>query len=293
MKHTFIGAGGVGGVLGTIFAHAGEDVTLVVRPGTAGTYTGESSLTSHFGNLRSRVKIAEVVSEVPDVLWITVKATQLQDALAGIPNSVSPKAIVPLLNGTDHVQVLRSRFGDDRVIPATIAGEMERVSPGNYVHPSPFLRLNVASAGSPLLDPAFEQLRRFGAECNYVEDEQTLLWTKMGFLAPIALSTSAANSTIGGVLSDPERRRKLHESIRETAHAARIHGAILDPEATINMIDNAPGQMRSSMQKDVAAGRQPELDAIAGPILRTAKAHGFPVAATQDLVDEIKRRILK
>ena len=293
MKHTFLGAGGVGGVLGAILGNAGEDVTLSVRPGTAGSYPLEITLTSHFGQLKSRVKIAESVSEVPDVLWITVKATQLQDALAGIPSSVSPAAVVPLLNGTEHVQVLRSRFGDDRVVPATIAGEMERTSPGHYVHPSPFLRLNASSSGRPVLDGTFEKLRRFGAECNYVEDEQVLLWTKMGFLAPIALSTSAANASISGVLSDPGRRQKLHECIRETAQAARIYGAILDPEATIAMIDSAPGQMRSSMQKDVAAGRQPELDAIAGPILRTATAHGFAVNATRELVGEIERRIRK
>jgi len=45
------------------------------------------------------------------------------------------------------------------------------------------------------------------------------------------------------------------------------------------------------MQKDVAAGRAPELDAIAGPILRSAEAHGFHANATQRLVAEIKRRL--
>ena len=41
------------------------------------------------------------------------------------------------------------------------------------------------------------------------------------------------------------------------------------------------------MQKDVAAGRPSELDAIAGPILRGGIEHGIDVSATRVLVDRI------
>ena len=37
------------------------------------------------------------------------------------------------------------------------------------------------------------------------------------------------------------------------------------------------------MQKDVDAGREPELDAIAGPILRAGERHGIDVSATREL----------
>jgi 2-dehydropantoate 2-reductase len=45
------------------------------------------------------------------------------------------------------------------------------------------------------------------------------------------------------------------------------------------------------MQKDVAAGHPPELDAIAGPILRGAEKHGLQVPATHALVAEIRKRL--
>jgi 2-dehydropantoate 2-reductase len=48
--------------------------------------------------------------------------------------------------------------------------------------------------------------------------------------------------------------------------------------------------MRSSMQKDVDAGREPELDAIAGPILRAGAQHGLSVANTQALADLVAAR---
>jgi ketopantoate reductase len=43
------------------------------------------------------------------------------------------------------------------------------------------------------------------------------------------------------------------------------------------------------MQKDVAAGRTPELDAISGPVLRCGSKHGIDVSATRALVDHIAR----
>jgi ketopantoate reductase len=44
------------------------------------------------------------------------------------------------------------------------------------------------------------------------------------------------------------------------------------------------------MQKDVAAGRPPELDAIAGPILRGGAALGIPVPVTAELTAMIEGR---
>jgi len=44
------------------------------------------------------------------------------------------------------------------------------------------------------------------------------------------------------------------------------------------------------MQKDVASGRPPELDAIAGPIIRGGERHGIAVPATRRLVELIRAR---
>jgi 2-dehydropantoate 2-reductase len=49
--------------------------------------------------------------------------------------------------------------------------------------------------------------------------------------------------------------------------------------------------MRSSMQKDVEQGKAPELDAIAGPILRGARRHGIEIPATKKLVAAVEQRV--
>jgi 2-dehydropantoate 2-reductase len=199
--------------------------------------------------------------------------------------------VVPLLNGIDHIQLLRERFGHDRVIAATIGVESERTAPGVIVHRSPWVRLNAATAGRQRLERTFDQFTRFGFECNFVDNETTLLWSKLMFLAPIALSTTAAATSVGDVMSNPARRARLEDCVREVCAVANASGAMLDVNAVLGNIGKLPPQMRSSMQKDVTAGRPPELDAIAGPILRGAEKFGLQAAATRAFVQEIKGRM--
>ena len=61
----------------------------------------------------------------------------------------------------------------------------------------------------------------------------------------------------------------------ETAAVAAADGATLDPAATLAELEAAHAELGSSMQRDIAAGREPELDAIAGAVLRAAARHGL------------------
>jgi 2-dehydropantoate 2-reductase len=289
MRHAILGAGGVGGLIGACLAHAGDSVTLIVRRETLAQYPRQLQLESPFGNLTVNVSVAAEVPPV-DVLWITVKATQLEPALVALENPDAVRAIVPLLNGIDHISLLRDRYGSGRVIPATIAVETERVSPGHIVHRSPFARLNVLSAGRDLLGRTVDQLQQIGFECRFVDDEPTLMWGKLVFLAPFALTTTAADKTTGEILADPEWRQLGLGCLREACAVAVAEGAKVDADAVIAGVMKMPGNMRSSMQKDVEQHRTPELEAIAGPILRGARRHGIEVPATKKLVAAVEQR---
>src|ERR1700692_1430143 len=163
-RHAIFGAGGVGGLIGACLAHAGASVTLVVRREVLEHYPRQLHLESLFGNFDVDVAVTAEVPPV-DVLWITLKATQFESALTAFKNPETVRAIVPLHNGIDHIAVLRARYGADRVIPATIAVETERVGPARIVHRSPFARLNVLSAGRGLLGSTVDQLQKIGFAC--------------------------------------------------------------------------------------------------------------------------------
>jgi 2-dehydropantoate 2-reductase len=282
-RQAVLGAGGVGGLLAAALAHQGANVTVIVRPEVLATYPALLSVTSPHGSWRVSVQRAAAVAQPYDVLWVTVKATQLDLALDAVRRDHEIGAVVPLLNGIDHVATLRQRFGASRVIPATIKVESERVSPGVIVQRSPFAQLLVSSRGGPRLAPALETLRQFGFACELASDEATLLWSKLVFLAPLALSTTAARMGIGDVIADGDWRGRLDACVLEACTVAIAYGAVVDAAQIMRTHRGLPPSMRSSMQKDIAAGRAPELDAIAGPILRGAAAHGLEAPVTGDL----------
>ena len=287
--HAILGAGGVGGFVGAILAHAGARVVLLLRPETFPAHPATLTLESTFGNLTAPVIPALALEEPVDVLWVTPKATQLGLALNAVPDPALARMVVPLLNGVDHVPLLRSRFAPDRVVPGTIAGELERTAPGRIVHRSPFASFAFSAAGQTGLAWAADVLTKFGCRCRFDADELTLLWRKLVMLAPMALNTTAAGMTVGELWASPEWAERFEAAARESCAVARANGAGVDAEEIVQLLRGMPVALRSSMQKDVAAGRAPELDAIAGPILRGGHTYGIPVPVTEGLAATIAR----
>jgi 2-dehydropantoate 2-reductase len=288
MKHAILGAGAIGGLVGTVLASLGEDVTVVVRPEKLASYPANLTLERPSGSLTAPARAVATLTETVDVLWIATKTYQLQSALKSV--QASPKCVVPLLNGTDHVATLREQFGRERVVPGTIAVEAERIAPGRFVQRSPFVLLNLAASGEPLLGAIIGQLSNHGFTCQFVPNEQTLLWGKLSFLAPFALTTSASGMNLGEVLANASWKPRLHSAIAETCSVGNASGAQLDAQRVMAGFEGAPPVMRSSMQKDLAAGRQLELDAIAGPIVRGGERYGIAVPATLELMAMIRSK---
>jgi 2-dehydropantoate 2-reductase len=289
LRHAILGAGGIGGLMGACLARNGDRVTMVVKAESFPGYPDRLQLESAYGNFTVPI---ERSADVPsaDVLWITVKATQLESALKSFTNPRSVKTIIPLLNGVDHLALLRERYGADRVIAATIAVESERVAPGHIVHRSPFARLNVSSAGRDFFTPTLDGLQKLGFECRFIDDEPTLMWSKLVFLGPIALATTAAALPIGGIMNDPKLREQWESCVREACAVAKAEQAQVDANAVIAGMGKMPAEMRSSMQKDVERGNTPELDAIAGPILRGGHRHAIDTPVTRHLVSQVEQR---
>jgi len=289
MKHAIFGAGAIGGLVGTALASIGEDVSVVVRPEKLAIYPATLTLERPTGTLTSHAKAIVSLSEPVDVLWIATKTYQLEKALESV--QVAPGCVVPLLNGVDHIAVLRARFGNDRVVAGTIAVEAERIAAGQFIQRSPFVRLNLAASGRPLLGGIIERLGRLGFTCQFIENEQTLLWSKLTFLAPFALVTSASGLNVGEILANPEWKQKLDSSIIEACAVANASGAEIDMEQARAAFSSVPPTMRSSMQKDLLAGRELELDAIGGPIVRGGKSHAINVVTTAELMAAILAKV--
>jgi 2-dehydropantoate 2-reductase len=291
MKHAILGVGAIGGLLGTALASVGEDVVLIVRPEQLAIYPRTLVWERPAGveSVTAPAKAVAVLTEPVDVLWIATKTYQMEAALELV--KATPQHVIPLLNGVDHMAALRKQFGNERVIPATIAVEAEKSAPGKFVQRSPFLRLNLGSSAEPLLGATTEALRKLGFTCQFIDKEQTLLWSKLCFLGPFALATSASGMNIGEVLADPAWNKKLRASVSEAYTVANADGATINEAKVQALFEGTPPAMRSSMQKDLVAGRPIELDAIGGAIVRAGERHGIEVSATSNLMEAIRAKL--
>jgi 2-dehydropantoate 2-reductase len=131
------------------------------------------------------------------------------------------------------------------------------------------------------------RLAETGLDITVRDDEAATLWSKLSVLAPIALVTTWTAAPLGEA-----RARHADELLavaREIVTVARADGVDLDEAALLAMLERLP-DMRSSMQKDAAAGRPIELDAIGGAVLRAAERAGTEAPVTARLVADLRSR---
>jgi 2-dehydropantoate 2-reductase len=173
MRHAVLGVGGVGGLVGGALAKAGHPVALLARSVCRDHYPDRLAVESEpLGTFEAPVRVADRLDQPHDVVWITVKAMALEEALATVPpEELGDGVVVPLLNSVDHVNQLRDHYGSERVLPGTIRVEAEQGGPGQVRHLSAFADVQVAPspATRERAGVLCEELRGAGLTCEVCE----------------------------------------------------------------------------------------------------------------------------
>ncbi len=292
MKIAVLGPGGVGGLLAVALERDGHDVIVVAQDSTAEVIASRGiALNSvKFGELQASPRAVTSLTEPVDVLLVATKALGLEDALARI--EVEPALVLPLLNGLDHLAVLRRRFASETVLAGSIRVESDRPEAGVVVHTSPFLLISMAGAPSAAgaMSALADALEHAGVPSKVLDSEADVMWSKLVRLNALACTTSAYDKLLGEIRSTPELRGDLVATMEEAAAAGRAEGADVDATTAIAELERAHATLGSSMQRDIAAGRTPELDAIPGSVMRAAARHGLPYPTIERLVAIIAAR---
>jgi 2-dehydropantoate 2-reductase len=294
MRIAVLGPGGVGGLLAGALDRAGSEVIVIAQASTAAAISEHGlrvdSVT--LGKFVAHPRAVERLEEPVDALLVATKAAGLRPALERI--AVEPELVLPLLNGLDHIAVLRERFAPGSVLAGSIRVEADRPEAGVVVHTSPFLLVNMASA-DPAVGGEMHSLAKIlsdaGVPSKVLASEAQVMWSKLVRLNALACTTSAYDKLLGEIRSTPELRADLVSAIEEACAVARAEGADdVDPVTALAELDRAHDALGSSMQRDIAAGRPPELDAIPGSVLRAAARHGLQCPTIERLVAMIADR---
>lgn len=287
-----IGPGAIGGLVAAMLQQAGHDVVVVARENTAQQITehGVDVETDAFGAWHAQLAAATEVPHGARVV-VAVKAEGVADA-ARLLAGTAPTEVLSLLNGLDHLDVLRAQLPDARVVGATIAGETLRTGAGNpgpplIRHRGTLLRTVVPDDAALL--GVVAALQDTPIEVATGGTDAEVLWKKLRFLAPLALLTSTWATGIGEALTrDPGLTSGL---LAEIAAAATAEGVPTTGADLRGILDGLPASMRSSLQADIEAGQPGELDAIGGAVRRRAAKHGISTPVLDDVIGRITARV--
>ena len=288
MRMLVVGAGAIGGYFGGRMLEAGRDVTFLVRPRRAAELADAGLvIKSPNGNvtLKSPPTVqADKLAETFDVVLLSCKAFDLDDAIKSFAPAVGPQtAIVPLLNGMLHLDVLDSRFGSERVLGGLCAIAATLNDKREVVQLQPMQSLNFGERDGKLS----ERVRAIAgvvASGNFggVASEHIIqeMWEKWVFLASLAASTCLMRTSVGNILAAPGGRDFILGMLDECSAVAVAQGhAPRAPflERSRGMLTAEGSPMTASMFRDIKAGAPVEADHVIGDLVARGDAAKVPV----------------
>jgi 2-dehydropantoate 2-reductase len=273
-----VGAGATGGYFGGRLLEAGRDVTFLVRPGRAARLSATGlGITSPAGDVSLPPPPTVLASELRDafdVVILTCKAYDLVEAIESVAPAVGPDtAVVPLLNGMRHLEVLDARFGPDHVLGGSCFISARLDDAGRVAHVSDIHRLAFGERSdgqSPRVDAIAEAMAV--AKFEAVASDRIVLemWEKWVFLATLAGITCLTRSAVGDVVAagGADLAAALLEECRSVAVAAGYSPRPESLQAALGRLTDANSAVTASMLGDVERRGRTEADHILGDLLR-------------------------
>ena len=292
-KKTFavVGMGGVGGYFAAVLARAGHSVSVVARGAHLEAIRQDGlRILSPKGDFTTPVAKAsdkpEDIGPV-DAVILAVKAWQVDEAASAMRPLLTPLTkVLPLQNGVEASEQLRQILGPGHSLMGLCRIIASVVSPGcirdGGLDPTVALGEPDGSALSPNGRALAEALQTAGVTVQTPPDMQAALWEKLLFIAALSGTGAATRSTIGEFRSSPPTRELLRQLMGEVAAVARSRGIRISKDVvprTLAFVDASPADGTASMQRDMAAGRPSELEAIVGAVVRFGDQAGVPTPA--------------
>jgi 2-dehydropantoate 2-reductase len=299
MRILVVGAGAIGGYFGGRLLQAGRDVTFLVRPRRAAELAGAGLvIKSPNGDVTLKnppTVQADKLAEKFDMVLLSCKAFDLDDAIKSFAPAVGPQtAIIPLLNGMRHLDVLDDRFGRERVLGGLCAIAVTLNEHREVVQLAPLQSLTFGERDGKMSErvKAIAETMasgKFGA----VASEHILqdMWEKWVFLASLAASTCLMRSAVGNILAAPGGKDFVLGMLDECSAVASAEGyAPRAPflERTRGMLTAEGSQMTASMFRDIKVGAPVEADHVIGDLVARGDAAKVPVPRLRTAYTHLK-----
>ncbi|MEH3116914.1 MAG: 2-dehydropantoate 2-reductase [Methylorubrum populi] len=301
MRILVVGAGATGGYFGARLAEAGRDVTFLVRPARAEKLAAAGlRVLSPVGDTwiaaPKTVTADRLAAAGPfDLVLLSAKAYDLDGAVADAASAVgADTAVLPILNGMRHLDVLDRAFGADRVlggscaIVATLTGD-GAIRQMTELHSLTYGERDGARS---------ERVSRIAAQMEGVRFQARAsdgilleMWEKWVFLASLAGATTLMRAALGDIVAAPGGKafvEALHDECQAVA-VANGNGAREKVFAGARkMLTTEGSAMTASMLRDIEGGARIEADHIVGDLIERGRTRGVKTPVLERVLTHLK-----
>ena len=305
MRIALVGAGAIGGYLGTKLSLAGEDVTFIARNKNLAAInangfrlTLEDGSEQHAPQVRAVKAMAD--AGVQDVVLLTLKAHQLRGVLPDLRALFGPQtSVVTMINGVpwwyfhqlagpyegrslqsvDPDGSIAANIEPERIIGSVVYPAAELVAPGHVrvIEGNRFTLGEPDGSRSERVDRLSKAMMAAGFKSPVAKDIRSEIWVKLwGNLSfnPISALTQA---TLENICRHPPSRALAAAMMREAQIVAEALGVVFRISLQQRIAGaEAVGAHKTSMLQDVEHGRALELEALVGSVVELGRITGTP-----------------
>ena len=236
------------------------------------------------------ITLSGMLSESPDLVLVTLKAHQIQQAveenkslfMAGDP------IVCLLMNGGDNARFFKNLVPRERLVLATTTHNAMTL-PGNCIQHTAG-GITTLGPDGPAVHFTARLLADSGFTTEIDPDIHRIIWKKLFVNAVINPLTAIHGVRNGEIARNPQYVPQIRGILEECLHAARCEGFDFEENEILHHIlhiaeNTALGE--SSMLQDLHHGKTTEIDEINGFIAEICEKHSLPCPYNRELVKQV------
>ena len=234
----------------------------------------------------------------PDLYLLCVKGYDLDNAVASISKNIHADTIIlPLLNGVDIYERIRTSLQKAIVSPASVYVSSSIEKPGTIRQKGPEGHI-VFGKDPRYLNYNYEYIIEFfnkmGISNAWHDNPYPAIWEKYIFITAFSLMTAYSGKTIGEVLSDDKLKIMTENIMKEVVSIGKTKNINFGQnivQNTLQKAKNFPYETKTSFQRDYEKGNtKHEGDIFGGTLIRLAKKHNVSIPTISDVYGSLMAR---
>lgn len=306
-KVCVVGLGGVGGYIGSMLAKHLDNVYFFARGKRleAIRKNGLKLCSDVHGEMIVHPKMTSDNAEemgVMDYIFLCVKNFSLEQVCEQIlPMINEDTIIIPLLNGVGVSEEVRRLIGKGTILDGLVYIVSGADKDFVIHHTSSYCNIHIGyetknNCEDSILFEVQKLLQSGDITCIIEKDIKAAVWEKYILNCAFNVITAYYNAAIGEIRKNETAIMQVKSLLKEACMVARELKIKIDDnleEIHFNRIMYKQSDLAtSSLKRDIAAGRQSELEVFSGKLLKLAASCEIKIPMTEFFYEELKKKCL-